>query len=303
MRRVRVARLRHGEGVLVYPNTAAYKGSCREHAEGRGVMYAPSGKYEGAFHAANSGVGSYLYANGEMHTGKRMCPEKYDPPKLLADEYRTGTLHDYHCEVRFSDGSLYTGQMIDGNISGEGKWHNPATGESKEGIFKNGLLHGRGKLVTAKREVFEGEFYEGELHGMGRFKDKNGDIFEGEYHHGQKTGRGKMVYANGNVYEGYYRDDWRHGHGTMTYGNVNHKWDPKMSKTFLIYDHRYEGDWAVGNIRARGSHTSIVPARPSERIHPTTTRLIIAVRRFRIYFRWRKRRSGAPDENGECIGV
>ena len=160
--------------------------------------------------------------------------------------------------VRFSDGSVYKGQMIDGKISGEGSFNNPHTGELREGVFKDGVLHGRGKFVTCKREVYEGEFFEGELHGMGRFKDKNGDIYEGEFRHGHKSGRGKMVYANGDVYEGYFHDDLRHGHGCMTYGNVRHTYDPKTAKTYLVYDHRYEGDWQVGKIRARGSHSTIV---------------------------------------------
>ena len=260
MRRVRVARYRHGKGVLIYPDSSAYSGQWVENKKhGNGKFYTSAGKYSGVFENEHlRGYGKYEYASGEVHEGKRDTGAKYESPRLLTNVYETGVLHDYHCKLVFPDGSTYEGQMTQGKITGEGTWKDPATGALKRGVFKEGKLHGRGKMVTAKGEVYEGEFYNGLPHHECRFTDKNGDIFFGEYIHGDRDGRGKYVYKNGDVYDGYYHADLRHGHGSLTYGNVSHTWDPKFSKTFLEYSKRYEGDWSVGKIRARGMRSAVI---------------------------------------------
>ena len=62
----------------------------------------------------------------------------------------------------------YVGERnSEGQYHGFGKLELPA-GETYEGHFKNGAMHGKGKLTTtASGSVFEGDFHEGQMQGRG----------------------------------------------------------------------------------------------------------------------------------------
>ena len=53
------------------------------------------------------------------------------------------------------------------------------------------MMHGEGKLITAKGEVFEGQFYEDKATGLGKFINISGDVYEGYLVDGVLHGNGK----------------------------------------------------------------------------------------------------------------
>ena len=86
-------------------------------------------------------------------------------------------------------------------------------GKVYEGQMKNGLRHGRGKMVY----VEDDNNYAG--------------VYVGEWKNDKKHGKGKMVYDNGDVYDGKYKDDYRYGYatytfadGSITYGGDSYNW-------------------------------------------------------------------------------
>lgn len=67
--------------------------------------------------------------------------------------------------VKLSNGSLYTGQILDGYPHGTGKEF-MAKGTSYVGQFKMGLWHGHGYLVDRDNHSFDADFFEGRLMGI-----------------------------------------------------------------------------------------------------------------------------------------
>ena len=169
--------------------------------------------------------------------------------------------------IRYNDGCVYTGQVVNGKRHGFGKMTWPS-GDVYEGDFDNDTIHGKGKYTFAKGTVFEGEWrdgkrtgwgkyiwsngnrFEGELvndviHGTGKFVFSNGNAFEGEWHQGKRTGKGRLTwFRSGSIYEGDWLNDQRTGWGRLTWGrNSNRAGDV------------YEGDFVNGKRTGKGTYT------------------------------------------------
>jgi len=81
-------------------------------------------------------------------------------------------------------------------------------GDTYEGEWKDGKLHGQGKHTYAYGYTYEGEWKDGMRHGQGKEthgqgKETHGErTYEGEYKDGERHGQGKSTDAFGNTYEG-----------------------------------------------------------------------------------------------------
>ncbi|NQY74905.1 MAG: hypothetical protein HRT90_09115, partial [Candidatus Margulisbacteria bacterium] len=65
--------------------------------------------------------------------------------------------------------------------------------------------------------VYDGEWKEGEMHGRGKMTYASGAVYDGERKKGKRHGRGKMTYADGEVYDGEFKNGLRHGDGISVY--------------------------------------------------------------------------------------
>lgn len=65
------------------------------------------------------------------------------------------------------------------------------------GPVKNGMRHGKGKLVFHEGSVYEGDFVNGRYHGQGKITFPNGTVYEGGFANGEYDGWGKLIYSNG----------------------------------------------------------------------------------------------------------
>ncbi|XP_076718793.2 MORN repeat-containing protein 1 [Callospermophilus lateralis] len=129
-----------------------------------------------------------------------------------------------------------------------------------EGEWKEGKIHGHGKLLFNDGSYYEGEFADGEITGLGcRYwawsgntysghfilgepqghgvmEYKAGGHYEGELSHGLRAGQGFLVDREGQEYEGSFHDNRRHGRGQMLFKNGD----------------KYEGDWVQDQRQGHG---------------------------------------------------
>ena len=101
-----------------------------------------------------------------------------------------------------------------------------------EGFFLNGVLNGRGVILSKDYEV-DGEFKNGFYHGKCKFS-KNGYSYDGNYAMGVKHGYGIMT-INGDRYSGSFKKGIINGYGKLE-----------------TKDFKYEGEFVEGKMFGRG---------------------------------------------------
>lgn len=75
-----------------------------------------------------------------------------------------------------------------------------------EGQFKNGMPHGKGRLMIVNGDMYEGDFEYGIYNGTGTLYSGDNSIYKGSFHQGVKQGKGTITYADGKQYEGMFRN-------------------------------------------------------------------------------------------------
>ena len=95
----------------------------------------------------------------------------------------------YHPQetIRYNDGCVYTGQVV------------------------NGRRHGRGTLTWPSGDIYEGDWRDDKRTGKGKLtwgKDTKwaGDIYEGDFVDEKGTGTGTYTYADGRIESGRWKD-------------------------------------------------------------------------------------------------
>lgn len=153
------------------------------------------------------------------------------------------------------DKSLYIGEAVDNKPNGLG-YHIDIDGNYYEGFFENGKFNGKGRLFTAKGQIFtaywnsgdcqygtihnfENKFYEGEIknfepHGHGREVAED-YVYNGGFFMSKKHGQGKVDWNDGNWYQGDFYMGKIEGKG-------KHHWK----------DSEYEGSWKINKMHGRG---------------------------------------------------
>lgn len=87
-------------------------------------------------------------------------------------------------------------------------------GDSYEGHFVQGSFEGFGIYVWTGDKKYVGDWKDGKMHGKGRLDYNNGDFFDGFFHKGKKYGKGTYKWAKDNsYYEGEWTNNVPHGIG------------------------------------------------------------------------------------------
>lgn len=125
--------------------------------------------------------------------------------------------------IRYDDGCVYVGHVVNGKRHGIGKLNWPSGGVY-EGAWKDDKRTGKGKHTWSSGNVYEGDFVDGIRTGKGKYTWSNGDVYEGDFVANKITGKGKYTWGKdskwaGDVYEGDFVDDKRNGIGTYTYAD------------------------------------------------------------------------------------
>ena len=109
-----------------------------------------------------------------------------------------------------------------------------------EGQMKNGLMAGKGHLLTSKGDFYVSIFKNNRAEGLGAVYFSNGDYFEGKLSLGQIE-EGRMDYSDGTSYSGLFKNGLRDGKGTFIYKNGS----------------KYEGSWKEGLEQGEGRVTTV----------------------------------------------
>lgn len=193
------------------------------------------------------------------------------------------------------NGDRYTGQYLDNEFEGYGKY-TYASGEIQyRGYFHKNKPHGAGSLLKLSKdssvlpfEIYNGDWENGQKHGAGKYnymrdvfydgnwsrnqkegtgilKTEEGE-FVGEWKNDKKNGKGELVLKNGNKFAGRWVDD-ELVEGEVTYSNgdkykgtlKNMKRHGRGKYTF-VNNSVYEGEW-IDNCKSGKGKPCYIQAR------------------------------------------
>ena len=195
------------------------------------------------------GYGKVTFKDGSVYTGGT----KFGILTNEIDKTRP-------CEILFSDGEKYIGEISNNILCGKGQIIFPS-GNKYEGGISYGLRHGHGVYRDSNGLIYEGEFVHGVKEGYGRLK-KGPITYEGTFHNGMMEGYGRLSWDNGDQYEGEFKNNKINGVGTMLWAQLGEKytgqWKDNKENGFGIYiwyeknsnskslRNRYIGYWING---------------------------------------------------------
>ena len=237
---------REGFGIYQWPDGARYEGAYwdgKPHGMGTRV-FASGAKYVGEwFVGVMQGNGVYTYHDGAQYEGAwsqdmRHGFGRWSSPR--GDRFEGYWVNDMAHRGKglrvqahaAGGGSIYVGDLVEGECHGFGIETLPKTGEVYEGWWNRGVRQGRGRLVDGLAtggagSRFDGEFARGlPVSGMGKLiysattSQQAGMCgwYAGKIFKGLRHGSGVMVYPNGDIYDGEWKSNLKHGYGCMISG-------------------------------------------------------------------------------------
>lgn len=131
-----------------------------------------------------------------------------------------------------------------------------------DGVLKEGVRDGVGRLTWSNGDRYEGDFKNGLRHGTGTmFEQKGSRKYVGTWVLSQKEGKGVEIFANGDKYIGEYARDRFHGQGELyTKGGLySGSFKDGLRDGFGVMQFktncRYEGYWAKGRMEGKGLYS------------------------------------------------
>eukprot|EP01029_Cantina_marsupialis_P029736 TRINITY_DN782100_c0_g1_i1.p1 TRINITY_DN782100_c0_g1~~TRINITY_DN782100_c0_g1_i1.p1 ORF type:complete len:221 (+),score=27.86 TRINITY_DN782100_c0_g1_i1:145-807(+) len=178
--------IRHGNGTLEFPNMD---------------------KFEGEFiDGMREGFGTFSSQKGE---------------RIYVGYWKSSLKHGHGRET-WKVGE-YEGSWEKNLYHGNGRLKTPRG--VYEGEFRNGYKSGKGKMSwISKGQTYVGDWKEGKMHGFGRIECENGTVYEGDFRNGMKNGEGWEQKKSGERYEGQWKDNLHHGSGLMRLDNGKYRW-------------------------------------------------------------------------------
>ncbi|XP_057457226.1 phosphatidylinositol 4-phosphate 5-kinase 6-like [Lotus japonicus] len=160
-----------------------------------------------------------LLPNGDFYTGQWLDKNPHGQGKYL-----------------WTDGCMYVGEWSRGSTTGKGRFSWPS-GATYEGEFKCGFMDGKGTYIGSSGDTYKGSWVMNLKHGHGAESYPNGDFYDGEWRKGLQNGHGRYQWKNGNHYIGKWKSGLFSGNGTMMWHNGN----------------RYDGCWEDGFPKGNGT--------------------------------------------------
>ncbi|RDY29453.1 hypothetical protein CHL78_001760 [Romboutsia weinsteinii] len=142
----------------------------------------------------------------------------------------------------FSNGDVYIGKMVDGNMDGTGIYTFSTEEGTMEyvGDFKDDMKHGKGIFTFSNGNSYAGGFENDLMNGIGKMIYSSKDEYIGNWKDGQKNGVGIYIWEEGSVYVGEFRNSKMEGYGTC------------YNKEGKII---YEGEWKNNLVHGKGTYT------------------------------------------------
>ena len=130
--------------------------------------------------------------------------------------------------MKWTDGAVFEGEWkVDKRYKGKLR---TTVGYTYDGMWKDGLFHGAGKLTLKNGVQVECTFSEAQTDCTGRIVYKDGSVYVGSLMYAKgddsavnrehrREGKGKLVDSHKNTYEGYFSYDKKNGPGVLRYSN------------------------------------------------------------------------------------
>lgn len=178
--------------------------------QGIGIEIAPDGKTNTDIYANGDFVDNFKSGpvNGDTKNGWGVM---IYPDGVVYEGYFKKGLRDGHGKLKLTDGSIYEGQFLKDKYDGFGILSSP-DGTKQEGLYERGRYVGELKnqfgcvsgdcyngygVQVDKSGTYYGEFKEGKMHGMGKMVQKGGMSYEGSFVTGSMDGFATLTYAAG----------------------------------------------------------------------------------------------------------
>lgn len=186
------------------------------------------------YHITLHGIGEIVFKNGNIYEGN----------------VRFGILNstqNHPSRLTFTDGTVYIGDVKDNQITGKGTYIY-SNGSSYTGELVNGLKEGKGKLDDNINEIiYEGEWKNNKKTGFGKLIVKN-MTYEGYFINDIKSRKGKLIWNDTmNLYEGEFMNNKIQGNGYFIWNDAYEKfigqWKENIQNGLGIhiwYDEKYD---------------------------------------------------------------
>ena len=122
-------------------------------------------------------------------------------------------------KIVFDSGESYEGDFRDGQMHGDGTFLFK-DGSKYIGDFSHSSRGGKGTYYMKNGDIYIGEWKNNIFHGEGRMSYHTGDIYVGAFKNGYENGYGTFFDANGGVYKGEFKDGLMHGNGIETNNGI-----------------------------------------------------------------------------------
>jgi hypothetical protein len=202
-------------------------------------------QYHGGFSSgACSGQGIYLFANGEKYIGDFMRGKRHGRGTYF---YNNG---------RVDAGNWDNDQLVGGeNVS---KTTNNAAQQDQVGCSSGNCNNGQGTYVFDDGSKFVGNFLNGKLHGQGTYTTTKGERYVGEFRNGMYNGYGTYYYNNGTVNEGQWENnEFRGSLAAARTGCVSGDCQNGTGTYAFSEGHRYVGAFRNGTFNGQGNYTFV----------------------------------------------
>merc|ERR1711862_376036 len=109
-----------------------------------------------------------------------------------------------HGQGRFeyTDGGVYDGSWVDGNMQGFGKLFYPSNKLAYEGHWANNVFNGNGTVYNEHPDTMEGPFDYANFDNSDEFWVK----YSGEFVNDERSGVGSLIFQNGEKYVGSFKE-------------------------------------------------------------------------------------------------
>lgn len=161
--------------------------------------------------------------------------------------------------LNFADGAIYVGDLnAHGQLEGQGRmrWTN---GDEYDGEFLAGLMHGKGKFISAYSGNYSGDYVRGRMEGRGLLTYPDGSRYEGEFVANQFQGKGTLTYPRGDSYQGDFEKNKMHGTGKWKFadksiyiGQVADGVLQGKGELQRATGEKYTGDFVAGKMHGKG---------------------------------------------------
>lgn len=121
-----------------------------------------------------------------------------------------------------NDGSVYSGEFVDGLKCGIGRWRKAKIPNTNmyEGQYSNNMKHGFGIFKWNTGNIYIGHYVNDKREGLGKMLWSDGSYYIGEWKDGIQNGFGRMYFPDGLVKEGIFVNNVLKGINNSDWGNV-----------------------------------------------------------------------------------